>query len=456
MNACTLQERVRLRQYRDGKYFSKAVSTGRLQLYVCRSGDEQHTEKEPLRFEYVDILSSRIRGLEDIQIMAEDDSIVSKTTKWKDIVSKFSRTFEGRVQMFKYMCRSTKCDDVDTIVALVAAGVSVHVRSNIRGRTLMHYAAANGSIRCLEALLHFGADPCACDFESRTPLHEACKYSRPDVVEILLTRWSAAASIMVRERVHEYVPLQEAAQYRSDRCLAMFARNARTAIEPLSLDVVRHALRLCISSWCHERQRMGSSIEKDDDEQKEEKTNVGEKFCEDDTRRVLFPSNHEDKLLFEKNELVVVRRSSRPYLRYGRIASIDDVEMKVFVECNKIKRLRVGSQQVGKLLLLNCEEAKNECMHTIHLSHEGHLKSSDCVLHASEHVDTKRDLLPTTNDDDNDLNDDERLSDYDTSRDGNSPRCAAILLELIGLMSFERSQSSGISSGMVRRRKVIV
>ena len=51
------------------------------------------------------------------------------------------------------------------------------MRSNKKGRTLMHYAAANGSVRCLEALLHFGADPCAYDFESRTPLHEACKYS---------------------------------------------------------------------------------------------------------------------------------------------------------------------------------------------------------------------------------------------------------------------------------------
>ena len=70
----TYAERVRLRQYRDGKTFSKAVSTGRLQLYVCKSDDE--SQKELLRFEYVDILSSRIRALEESQIMTEDDSIV--------------------------------------------------------------------------------------------------------------------------------------------------------------------------------------------------------------------------------------------------------------------------------------------------------------------------------------------------------------------------------------------
>ena len=436
--------------------FSKAVSTGRLQIYVCRSDDE--SQNEALRFEYVDILSSRIRALEESQIMTEDDSIVSKTTKWKDIVSKFSRTFEGRIQMFRYMCRSTKSDDVDTIVALVAAGVSVHVRSNKKGRTLMHYAASNGSVRCLEALLHFGADPCACDFESRTPLHEACKYSRPKVVEILLTRWSAASSIMIHERIHELVPLQEAAQYRSDRCLAMFARNAKIAIEPLSLDVLRHALRLCVSSsssWCHEGQRK----KKTSDEIEQKKKKVGEEFCEDDTRRVLFPSNLESDnvLLFERNELVVVRRSRKPHLRYGRIVTINDVEMKVLVESKKIKRLRVGSQQVGKLLLLRPEEVedKNVCMHTVHLSRDGHLESSDCVFHASEQIDTKRELL-TMHDDDESSND-ERLSEYDIRRNGgNTSRCVAILLELIGLVSFESSGSSSSSSMVVRRRKVIV
>jgi hypothetical protein len=180
-NACTqhtthtcTQERVRLRQYRDGNQYSKPVSTGRLQLYVCNSVEDNKPEVKTeyvLKTEYVDVLSSRIRSLESSQIVTEEDSIVSKTTKWKDIVTKFSQTLEGRIQMFKYMCRCTKEDDVDTIVALIAAGVSVHVRSNKRGRTLMHFAAANGSSRCLEALLHYGADPCACDFQSRTPLH---------------------------------------------------------------------------------------------------------------------------------------------------------------------------------------------------------------------------------------------------------------------------------------------
>ena len=104
---------------------------------------------------------------------------------------------------------------------------------------------------------------------------------------------------MIHERVHDFVPLQEAAQYRSDRCLAMFARNAKIAIEPLSLDVVRHALRLCVSSWCQRKKTSDETEQK-----KEESANVGEEFCEDDSRRVLFPSN------LESDEVLLLRRTN--------------------------------------------------------------------------------------------------------------------------------------------------
>ena len=153
-----------------------------------------------------------------------------------------------------------------------------------------------------------------------------------------------------------------------------------------------------------------------------------------------------------------MRRSRKPYLRYGRIVTINDVEMKVLVESKKIKRLRVGSQQVGKLLLLHPKEAEDEnvCMHTVHLSRDGHFESSDCVFHASEQIDTKRELL-TMNDEHEDESNDERLSEYDTRRNGgNTSRCVAVLLELIGLMSFESSSSSNGACMVVRRRKVIV
>ena len=82
------------------------------------------------------------------------------------------------------------------------------------------------------------------------------------------------------------------------------------------------------------------------------------------------------------------------------------------------------------------------------------------MFHASEQIDTKRELL-TMNDVHDDESKDERLSEYDTRRDGgNTSRCVAVLLELIGLMSFESSSSSSSSSNgacmVVRRRKIIV
>ena len=273
---------------------------------------------------------------------------------------------------------------------------------------------------------------------------------------------------MICERVHGYVPLQEAANFRSDRCLAIFARNAKTSIEPLSLDVVRHALRLCVKSWCN------CSDQKIDDESKENQETkkkkrvkyvVGEAFQEDKTRQVLFPSNLTDQstLSFENNEIVVVRRSRKPYFRYGRIVSIGDFEMKVLVEPDKMKRLRVGSQQVGKLLEEEEEEDDDEvmCTHSVHLSHDGYLDSSECILRASEQLDTKRHVLENGNDDEADDTTDERLSDHSTCP-GNTSRCVAILLELIGLMSPDSSSSTSTKKKKkknirtLRRSKVIV
>jgi ankyrin repeat protein len=54
------------------------------------------------------------------------------------------------------------------------------------GRTPLHYAAFDGNVSAVRALLRDGADPSVVDANGWTPLHAAAQTHSPELVEVLL------------------------------------------------------------------------------------------------------------------------------------------------------------------------------------------------------------------------------------------------------------------------------
>ena len=74
------------------------------------------------------------------------------------------------------------------------------------GRTALFYAARDGNIVMVSALLGRGSDPNACDRNFETPLHFAAREYRPEVAKLLLR---AGARIGAQD-VHGNTPLWRA------------------------------------------------------------------------------------------------------------------------------------------------------------------------------------------------------------------------------------------------------
>lgn len=83
---------------------------------------------------------------------------------------------------------SAAADNEATVVhnLLAVYGANAN-RSDLLGRTALHYACQNGHLDCVRSLLELGASPHATDARCSSPLHLACSSNHPDVVRALLT-----------------------------------------------------------------------------------------------------------------------------------------------------------------------------------------------------------------------------------------------------------------------------
>lgn len=88
----------------------------------------------------------------------------------------------------------------DAAAWLLANGADVHAQKNDEWLdTTLHYAAANGNLRCVQILLDRGANPCARNFAGLRPSHYAQVNNHRE----------AAAALSEAEAKHQALSLQD-------------------------------------------------------------------------------------------------------------------------------------------------------------------------------------------------------------------------------------------------------
>ncbi|KAA8544585.1 hypothetical protein F0562_022556 [Nyssa sinensis] len=101
--------------------------------------------------------------------------------------------------------RAARYDDIDDVISLASAGVSLDSKDS-QGRTALHMASANGHLDIVDYLISSGVDVNTSNVEKNTPLHWACLNGHVEVVKKLIL---AGASVSVLNS-HERTPMDEA------------------------------------------------------------------------------------------------------------------------------------------------------------------------------------------------------------------------------------------------------
>jgi len=81
---------------------------------------------------------------------------------------------------------AAKKDDVETIKALLTVkNINVHAKDKVISGTALHYAAKNGNIGAMQALIDANASTMAPDYWGDTPLHWAARFDKVDAINLL-------------------------------------------------------------------------------------------------------------------------------------------------------------------------------------------------------------------------------------------------------------------------------
>ncbi|CAI7989108.1 E3 ubiquitin-protein ligase MIB2 [Geodia barretti] len=113
-----------------------------------------------------------------------------------------------------------------------------------KGKTLLHKAAAEGSINAVRVLLHHKADVAARDIDGKTPLHTATHVNRYQIAKVLLDEGS---DVNARSSV-QHTPVHIATIWGYSRLLSLYLSHPKCQVDPLN---ELGSTPLCISSQCY-------------------------------------------------------------------------------------------------------------------------------------------------------------------------------------------------------------
>eukprot|EP01012_Entosiphon_sulcatum_P032621 TRINITY_DN41465_c0_g1_i1.p1 TRINITY_DN41465_c0_g1~~TRINITY_DN41465_c0_g1_i1.p1 ORF type:complete len:763 (+),score=67.36 TRINITY_DN41465_c0_g1_i1:1248-3536(+) len=81
---------------------------------------------------------------------------------------------------------------------LIDNGANPNLRDAASDATPLHYSARQGHVECIRILLGNGASPLATDASGNTPLHEACRWSRPAAVAALVGHCTGSEALLMQ------------------------------------------------------------------------------------------------------------------------------------------------------------------------------------------------------------------------------------------------------------------
>jgi len=92
---------------------------------------------------------------------------------------------ESKYQNWTPLMEACEIGNYDTVILLLEHGADVNVQEDLHGYTPLDRAIDGEKLKCVEALLHAGANPNTCDSDNNTPIMTAAKNNTPTFLNIL-------------------------------------------------------------------------------------------------------------------------------------------------------------------------------------------------------------------------------------------------------------------------------